>query len=132
MNVIAVVAGILMHEGKIMAARRKPGGSESLKWEFPGGKVENGETPEKALERELYEELGIRTETGRIYDCRIRWGEERTIVLLFYFTKLVSGTPRAIDASDVGFFDISELSALDFAAADKEIVMKLAGEMQKR
>ena len=132
MNQIAVVAGILMHEGKIMAARRKPGGSESLKWEFPGGKVEKGETPEQALERELFEELGIRTETGRIYDVKIRWGEERTIVLLFYRTKLVSGSPRPLDASDVGFFDADELNKLDFASADKEIAARLEDEMQRR
>ena len=66
---IAVVAGILLRDGKILLAQRKEAASFALKWEFPGGKIEPGESPEEALERELQEELGIHTHTGRIFDA---------------------------------------------------------------
>ena len=54
---IIVSAGIVIHQGKILLAQRKPGVSHGLKWEFPGGKLESGESPQAALERELREEL---------------------------------------------------------------------------
>ena len=56
---LQVVAAILQREGRILICRRRPDQSHPLKWEFPGGKVEPGESPEQALARELDEELGI-------------------------------------------------------------------------
>ena len=58
---IVVVAGIARRSGRIMLCQRRPVGHDPSKWEFPGGKVEPGEGPERALERELQEELGIPT-----------------------------------------------------------------------
>jgi 8-oxo-dGTP diphosphatase len=59
-----VVAGILEHNGKTLICRRRGDSPHPLKWEFPGGKVEPGETPAQALGRELREELGIQAEVG--------------------------------------------------------------------
>ena len=65
MRTIDVAAGIIQREdGKILLARRKPGSHLAGYWEFPGGKIEEGESPEECLERELLEELGIVTKTG--------------------------------------------------------------------
>ena len=61
MNAVLVVAGIMQKDGMIFAAQRNAKAHQALKWEFPGGKVEINETPEKALERELFEELGVKT-----------------------------------------------------------------------
>ena len=67
---IAVAAGVVCREGRIMICQRKPGGHQPLKWEFPGGKLEAGESPEQALARELREELGIEARVGRILDAQ--------------------------------------------------------------
>lgn len=56
---IEVVCGLIEHEGRILLGQRKPGDKHALKWEFPGGKIEPGETPEEALARELREELAV-------------------------------------------------------------------------
>ena len=61
---IAVAAGVVCREGRIMICQRKPGGHQPLKWEFPGGKLEPGETPQQALAREIKEELGAEIRVG--------------------------------------------------------------------
>ena len=60
---IAVVAGVLRREGRVLLSRRIRG-ADVGRWEFPGGKLERGETPEQALRRELREELGIEVQVG--------------------------------------------------------------------
>ena len=56
---VRVVAAVVEHEGRLLLTRRPPGGSLGLQWEFPGGKIEQGESPERALAREIHEELGV-------------------------------------------------------------------------
>lgn len=132
MNPISVVAGICVRDGRILVARRREGGAESRKWEFPGGKIEPGETPEEALERELSEELGVKTKTGRIFDAVIRYLPERAILILFYFTSLTQGEPRPIEAEDVMWLLPEELGIPDFAEADRRVADRLRAEMIKR
>ncbi|WP_152354028.1 NUDIX domain-containing protein [Brachybacterium subflavum] len=74
-SAIAVVGAIIVRDGLVFAARRSPERSAGGLWEFPGGKVEPGETPQEALVRELREELGVRVEVGaRAARCgRVRW-----------------------------------------------------------
>src|SRR5674476_709855 len=65
-DMVQVVAAVLQSEGKILVGQRMPEQSHPLKWEFPGGKVEPGESPEQALARELEEELGISGAAGEV------------------------------------------------------------------
>ena len=64
-----VVAGIIERDGEILICQRRRDDSHALKWEFPGGKVERGESPEEALERELREELDIQAKIGPQLAC---------------------------------------------------------------
>ena len=66
---MAVVAAVIRRGGRIMLCQRRPGVHNGLKWEFPGGKLEPGESPEQALARELWEELGIEAQVGRVRDA---------------------------------------------------------------
>ncbi|MBQ5769996.1 MAG: (deoxy)nucleoside triphosphate pyrophosphohydrolase [Clostridia bacterium] len=129
MNAILVVAGIMRRDGMIFAAQRNEKAHQGLKWEFLGGKVEKGETPEQALERELFEELGIYTQTGALFSEKTHVYPEKTVRVLFYLTEIVSGEPRALEANQVGWFSKEELASLDFSGADgivaKEICEKL-------
>lgn len=118
MNAVLVVAGIMRKDGMIFAAQRNEKAHQGLKWEFPGGKVEKGETPERALERELLEELGIATKTGALFSEKIHVYPEKTVKVLFYLTEIVSGTPEALEANQVGWFSREELLSLDFSSSD--------------
>ena len=94
---IVVAAGLVVRDGRVLISRRPEGRHQGGKWEFPGGKLEVGESPEEALVRELREELGIETKTGRIREVKFYQYPDRDVLLLFYWSRLVSGWPRKID-----------------------------------
>ena len=119
---IAVVAALMVHNGKLLIARRPDGKHMAGKWEFPGGKIEKGETPEQALERELFEELGVKTETGRIYHAIHHSYPEKDVLLLFYRSRLISGEPQAIEEAEIRFIEEKELHDFDWAEADGPLI----------
>jgi 8-oxo-dGTP diphosphatase len=79
-----VVAGVMEHGGKILICRRRADQAHPLKWEFPGGKMEPGESPQAALVRELREELGIESVAGgELMRYEYAYPEKRPILLIF-------------------------------------------------
>ncbi len=101
-GMIAVVAGVVRREGRVLLCQRPEGKRLGLLWEFPGGKVEAGETPEAALERELREELELRRARAACWTC-CAWTTAMAAIclLLFYESEIVpgraanGGVPRA-------------------------------------
>ncbi|MGI6173805.1 MAG: NUDIX domain-containing protein [Christensenellales bacterium] len=119
----AVVAGVLMRgDGCVLISQRRKEQSQGLKWEFPGGKIESVESPEEALERELREELGILTRTGKLLMAIRGRVEGKDLLLLYYESICLEGEPRAIDANKIEFAPISRLSEYDFGKIDREFV----------
>ena len=90
---LAVVAGVVARDGRIMLCRRRPEVHNGLKWEFPGGKLEPGEAPEDALRRELREELAIDVRVGRVLDAVLHRYPDRDVLVLFYPCEIVAGEP---------------------------------------
>lgn len=122
---IDVVAGIIWKNGKILLARRGKHKHLGGKWEFPGGKIEQGELAETALERELKEELGILTETQDFFHTNIHQYSSVIIKLNAYNSAYISGDIKLIDHDRVEWVNVSELLAYDFAEADLPFVYKL-------
>ena len=127
-NPIIVAAGIVVRDGRALIARRPEGRHQGGKWEFPGGKLEEGESPEAALARELREELNIETRVGRIRDVRFFRYPERDVLLLFYWAELVSGEPENVDCGGFAWARPEELCRYDFAPADAGLIAELAEE----
>ena len=117
-----VSAGIVRYpDGRILICRRGEGRKNAHLWEFPGGKLESGETPEHALERELNEELGIETRAGRVIDCIADWqgANGQGILLMFYECEIISGEPRSIDNGGVRIVPERELMNIPLARNDR-------------
>lgn len=125
---IVVAAGIVSQNGKVMLCQRRPGDRLGLKWEFPGGKLEPGETPQQALERELREELAIETRTGRIYDVHCDLFGDRQILVLFFRSEILSGTPQTLECNDLAWAEPGRLAQYDLAPADALVAGRLAEE----
>ncbi|MBQ9952372.1 MAG: (deoxy)nucleoside triphosphate pyrophosphohydrolase [Clostridia bacterium] len=126
---IVVAAGIVSRNGKIMLCQRRPEDRLGLKWEFPGGKLESGESPQQALERELREELAIETRTGRIFDIYHESSGDRSLLLLFFRSEILSGEPKTLECNAVAWVDPHELTKYDLAPADMEVAKLLAKEL---
>ncbi len=125
MNMQKVTAAVIEREGKILIARRKGGDPLAGKWEFPGGKVEAGETPEECLKRELREELGIETEI-RSFLCSSRFAYRHMAVeLLAYRTSYVSGEITLGEHDRIEWILPEELGNYDFSEADQPVVRRL-------
>ena len=125
---IVVAAGIVSQNGKIMLCQRKPEDKLGLKWEFPGGKLEPSESPQRALERELREELAIETRTGRIFDVHHDTASGRDILVLFFRSELISGEPQTVECNAVHWGEPARLTEYDLAPADLEVAKLLASE----
>ena len=119
---MAVVAAVIRRGGRIMLCQRRPGAHNPLKWEFPGGKIEPGESPEAALARELLEELDIRVDVGRIVDAVCHRYADRDVLVLFYDCRIAQGEPRTVDCNAVAWAAPDEIKRFDFAGADRAFV----------
>lgn len=124
---IKVVGAVLVHDGRVFAAKRGPGKSMAGYWEFPGGKVEAGETPEDALARELNEELKIDVSVGEFLVTATHGTGSAVIELSTYLCDLTAGTPVLTEHSESRWVPAAELSVLTWAPADIPTVELLQG-----
>ena len=117
---VKVVAAVIEQDGKILACRRKNRDGSPGKWEFPGGKLEAGESPEAALERELREELAIETRTGRVLDAlRLDDRNGGDLLMLFYESEIVRGEPQTVECRALDWTLPKDVAAYDLAPADR-------------
>jgi 8-oxo-dGTP diphosphatase len=127
-----VVAALIRKGSRILLTQRWPGKHAGLTWEFPGGKVEAGETDHEALQRELSEELGIEVEIGSCCFETCHGYGNREVHLLIYRCRIVTGEPQAIDVKAVDWTDVSELPLRNFPPADAPFVQELvAGRIKE-
>ncbi len=118
MQEIDVVAGVITVDGKVVLAQRKKGDHCGGMWEFPGGKIEKGETPEDALTREIREELGMEVLPQRRLLTLEHTYPEKKVRLHFILARGV-GTPRALDCQSVALVDPAEVESFNLAPADR-------------
>jgi 8-oxo-dGTP diphosphatase len=123
-----VVAAVIERDGRILICQRKEG-RHALKWEFPGGKVEPGESSSAALARELQEELHIEAAIGPLLHTEtVRYSNGPPIHLEFYRVTEFSGEPVNVEFERILWEERSNLTAYDFLDGDISFVKKLASE----
>lgn len=119
MSAVRVVAAVIERDGKVFACRRAPHKSLAGYWEFPGGKVEAGETDQNALEREIAEELGVEIIVGDYLATSYNKAGELDLELVAYFAQLVGDDIRSsADHDQLRWLTMDELSTVDWAPAD--------------
>jgi 8-oxo-dGTP diphosphatase len=125
-----VVAGLIVDErGDVLVTRRRDDQPMGGFWELPGGKLEAGESPVAALERELREELGARVEVGAIWDVLHHAYPAFDLLMLVYRCRLAPGeVARAVEVADLAWCAPSELATYDVLPADAPLCARLAVE----
>ena len=122
---INVVAGIIINQNKILIGKRKDKDIGGGKWEFPGGKIEIGETISKALERELYEELGISVKIGK--ELMNYEHVFKTTIYNITFMEITDyeGEIRNNAHSEIKWVKFSNLAEYDFISGDDRFIQSL-------
>lgn len=132
MDVVPVAAAILLDaDGKVLLARRCEGDPQGPRWEFPGGKLRKGESPQECLKRELQEELGIEAEVGDFFHAVNQDLGDRSIVLLAYFCRWKPGPIELRAHSAWKWTEPKELMKMDLLEADRVVAAKLVSRINR-
>jgi 8-oxo-dGTP diphosphatase len=124
---VQVVAAIIERAGLILIGQRQAEQSHPLKWEFPGGKVEPGESPQQALARELEEELAIRNARGpEITRYEFTYPDRGPIALIFYRVTEFEGEPQNRIYREMRWEPRAKLREFDFVEGDREFIRAFA------
>ena len=124
MNTINVVAAVIKRDNKIFATQRGYGEFKGG-WEFPGGKVEPGETKEQALIRECQEELAVTLNVGEVFMDVIHEYPDLTVHLTLFHATIREGTPQKLEHNDIHWIMVDEIDQYEFCPADEEILRRL-------
>ena len=126
MREITVVAAVIHDaDGRVLLTRRPDDRHMGGLWEFPGGKVDAGESPAQALARELVEELDLAVEVGEPITFAVHEEPALRILLLFYAATIVSGTPRSLDGQQLAWVAVGDLDRYPTPPADAQLVARL-------
>lgn len=129
MDKIQVVGAIIRHEGKLLAAKRAHNRVLGGYWEFPGGKIEPGETPEAALQREIREEFGAESTVGAKFlvdgDAVLDFGE---VLLHVYDVQLDTPVAKTIAHDELRYVNADEAAQLQWAPSDVPVIKALIAE----
>ena len=121
MKTIKVTAAVICHNDKVFAVQRSYGTGKG-QWEFPGGKIEPGETPEEALKREIREELETEIEVHESLGIIEYDYPEFHLSMNCFRASILSGTLHPLEASDTRWLDLAHLDSVDWLPADRLIL----------
>ena len=124
---IRVVAAMIEEGGRYLITQRRPTAVLPLLWEFPGGRVESGETDAAALKREVLHRLGVDVTPGQLISFVTHPYEKYSVDLYLYECELASGEPAAVNVADFRWVPSSEFESYDFTPADELSMSKLLG-----
>ncbi|UKJ44363.1 (deoxy)nucleoside triphosphate pyrophosphohydrolase [Lysinibacillus sp. ACHW1.5] len=127
---IHVVGAIIENEQQeIFCALRNPQMVLANYWEFPGGKIEQGETPEQALYREILEEFNCLIQVGKLVAVTLHEYEQFSVHLETYKASIIKGTPQILEHAEARWVPRNQLLDLPFAPADLPSIQKLIAEL---
>jgi 8-oxo-dGTP diphosphatase len=122
---VIVAAAVIIRDGRVLLTRRGEGQHLAGMWEFPGGKLEAGESPEEALLRECQEECGIEVEVAEILEVTHHRYPEKEVLLLFYRCELRAGEVRHLQVADHAWVAPRDLDDYPLPPADERVVARI-------
>lgn len=125
MTPVVVVAAVIERDGSFLVTLRPDGTHLAGHWEFPGGKVHEGETHAEALRREIFEELDARAHVGELVHTVTHAYPDKTVKLFFYKCEL-DGDAKPMIGQEMRWVAKEELSALPFPDADRDLITTLS------
>ncbi len=122
---VIVVAAVCIEGPRVLLTQRPAGLHLAGAWEFPGGKLEPGESPEEALAREMREECGVEVEVGDALDVTFWRYPKKNVLLLFYRTRIVEGAVQHLGVSDHAWVARDALDRYTFPPADERVLDRI-------
>lgn len=122
---VLVVAGVLVRQGRVLLTQRVAGTHLAGAWEFPGGKMEPGESPEAALVRELREEVGLAVTVGEVLEVTFWRYPKKDVLLLFYRVEAGDAPVQNLQVAAHAWVDADGLAAYTFPPADEAVLVKV-------
>ncbi len=129
--IVIVVAAIIRRNSQLLITRRFDDVHLPGLWEFPGGKVEHGESLQGGLEREILEELGVKVRVEAEYFAIEHAYPGRTVQLHFFNCSIIQGEPQPLEVADMRWVEPSELGHFQFPPADEELIKRLSGKLNR-
>lgn len=128
---LEVVAALIQEGERFLACQRPAHKARGLMWEFVGGKVEAGETPQEALMRECQEELGVMLTVGEAFTEVIHEYPDLTVHLTLFRAGIITGEPQKLEHNDLRWLTVEEAEGYPFCPADEIFLQRLRDEKRR-